>query len=75
MSPRPNVPRESRCWCCRFDVKNGISAHLYLSGLHRRWFKIAMETFDAIHYTGLAIYKIGILLLNLVPLRALYLTS
>ena len=33
-----------------------------------------METFDAIHYTGLAIYKIGILLLNQVPLRALYLT-
>jgi hypothetical protein len=34
-----------------------------------------VELFDDIHYAGLAIHKIGILLLNLVPLIALYLTS
>jgi hypothetical protein len=39
--------------------------------IHSRWFKLSLETFDAIHYGGLAIYKIGIILLNLVPLIAL----
>ena len=44
-------------------------------GMHGRWFKFSMATFDAIHYTGLAVYKIGILLFNLVPLGALCLVS
>lgn len=39
--------------------------------MHRRWFNLSVETFDAIHYGGLAVYKIGIILLNLVPLVAL----
>src|ERR1035437_4324690 len=43
--------------------------------MHGRWFKLSIETFDAIHYAGLSVYKIGIILLNLVPLVALYLVS
>jgi hypothetical protein len=39
--------------------------------LHGRWFRIPEDRFDAIHYAGMAVYKIGILLLNLVPLVAL----
>jgi hypothetical protein len=39
--------------------------------LHSRWFRISEERFDAIHYAGMAAYKIGILLLNLVPFVAL----
>jgi hypothetical protein len=35
--------------------------------LHGRWFNISHQNFDAIHYAGMAIYKIGIFLLNLVP--------
>ena len=35
--------------------------------LHGRWFNISRQNFDAIHYSGMAIYKIGIFLLNLVP--------
>ncbi|MBV7690457.1 hypothetical protein KV701_01615 [Limnobaculum sp. M2-1] len=35
--------------------------------LHRRWFQLPDATFDAIHYGGMAIYKIGILIFNLVP--------
>ncbi|MBK5072631.1 hypothetical protein I2492_06350 [Budviciaceae bacterium CWB-B4] len=35
--------------------------------LHRRWFQLPDTRFDAIHYSGMAIYKIGILLFNLVP--------
>ncbi|MGD0209512.1 MAG: DUF6868 family protein [Desulfomonilia bacterium] len=52
-----------------------VFAHDWMYGLHSRWFKFSVETFDAIHYAGLAVYKIGILLLNLVPLVALYFVS
>jgi len=52
-----------------------VLAHDWMYGLHGRWFKISVGTFDAIHYADLAIYEIGILLFNLVPLIALYLTS
>lgn len=39
--------------------------------LHRRWFQLPDASFDAIHYAGMAIYKMGILLFNLVPWIAL----
>ena len=39
--------------------------------LHGRWFRLSSEQFDTIHYAGMAIYKIGILLFNLVPYVAL----
>ena len=52
-----------------------IYAHDWMYRMHTRWFKISIETFDAINYAGIAIYKIGIMLLNLVPLVALYLSS
>ena len=32
---------------------------------------MSAEQFDAIHYAGMAMYKIGILLVNLVPYVAL----
>lgn len=46
-------------------------AHDFLHRLHARWFRISLEQFDAIHYAGMAIYKIGVLLFNLVPYLAL----
>jgi hypothetical protein len=49
-----------------------VFAHDWMYRLHGRWFKLSVETFDGIHYGGLAIYKIGILLLTLMPLVALY---
>ena len=39
--------------------------------LHGRWFRLSSEQFDALHYAGMSIYKIGILLFNLVPYVAL----
>ena len=45
----------------------------WLLGLHRRWFRLSQAQFDAIHYAAMAVYKIGILLFNLVPLLALWL--
>lgn len=49
-----------------------VFAHDWLYRMHSWWFKIPVETFDSIHYCGIAIYKIGILLFNLVPLLALH---
>ena len=50
-------------------------AHDRIYALHHRWFSISRETFDALHYGGMAAYKIGVLLLNLAPLVALWLVS
>jgi hypothetical protein len=52
-----------------------VFAHDFLYRMHTRWFKLSVETFDTIHYAGIAIYKLGILLLNLTPLLALYFIS
>lgn len=46
-------------------------AHDRIYRLHAKWFRMPVERFDAIHYAGLAIYKIGILLFGLVPYVAL----
>jgi hypothetical protein len=52
-----------------------VYAHDWMYRLHTRWFKLSGETFDALHYAGLSIYKIGIILFNLVPLVALSLST
>ena len=52
-----------------------VFAHDWGYRMHGRWFKLSVETFDAIHYAGIIAYEIGVLLLNLVPLVALCLVS
>jgi hypothetical protein len=52
-----------------------VFSHDWMYRLHGRWFRLSVETFDAVHYSGLAIYKVGILLLNLAPLVALYMVA
>lgn len=47
----------------------------WIRKLHGRWFNLSDATFDALHYGGMAIYKIGILLFNLTPFIALHLAS
>lgn len=44
-----------------------VGAHDALYRLHTRWFRLSLERFDAIHYAGMAVYKIGVLLLFLIP--------
>ena len=51
------------------------AAHEWLYRLHARWFRLPAERFDAIHYAAMALYKVGILLLNLVPYVALRLAT
>lgn len=48
-----------------------IGAHDWMYGLHSKWFKISVEKFDAIHYSGMAIFKTAVVMLNLVPYLAL----
>lgn len=37
-----------------------------MSRFHSWLFKLSAETFDAIHYAGMAMFKVGIFLFNLV---------
>ena len=77
-----NTIKHVLLWCVGFNylvlfIWSGVFvfAHDWMFRMHSRWFKLSVETFDAIHYAGLVVYKIGIILLNLVPLVALYLVS
>ena len=52
-----------------------IYAHDWMYRMHSSWFRLSVETFDALHYLGISIYKIGVLILNLVPLIVLLIIS
>jgi hypothetical protein len=43
----------------------------WLYRFHGRWFQFTRPQFAALHYGGMSVHKIGILLFNLVPLIAL----
>lgn len=44
-----------------------INARTWMKSLHGRWFNLNEQTFDAIHYAAMAVYKILIMVFNLVP--------
>lgn len=50
-------------------------ARHFICRLHSRWFKLSAEQFSALHYGGISIYKILVLLFNLVPLIALHIMT
>ena len=52
-----------------------VFAHDWIYRLHTRWFRLSRETFDALHYGGMAVYKIGTLLLNVAPLLGVLLLT
>lgn len=52
-----------------------VIAHDGIYRLHSRWFRLSREQFDALHYGGMAAYKIGILLLNVAPLVGVLVAS
>ncbi len=49
-----------------------IFARGWMRSLYGTWFNISDRVFDAIHYGGMGLYKVGILLFNVAPLVALY---
>ncbi len=46
-------------------------AHDLMYRIHSKWFNIPVEKFDAIHYAGIAFFKILVFMFNLVPYLAL----
>ena len=50
-----------------------VLTHKWIYRVWRRWFQLTAEQFDALNFGGIILYKLGILLFNLVPLLALYL--
>jgi ABC-type branched-subunit amino acid transport system permease subunit len=44
-----------------------VFAHDWIQSVHGRWFRLSREQFDALHYAGMSVFKIGIILFNLVP--------
>jgi hypothetical protein len=48
-----------------------LFAREWMRGIHTRWFRLPAGHFDAIHYAGMGLYKLGIFLFNLVPYVAL----
>ena len=72
------VTRQFLLWCTVIDYGVlllwflvFVFAHAAMQRIHGRWFHVSRDQFDALHYAGMSIFKIGILLLNLVPLVAL----
>jgi len=55
------------CWFVVFAF-----AHDFVYRMHSRWFKISVEQFNAIHYAGIAFFKILVVAFNIAPLLALY---
>lgn len=49
-----------------------VAARGFVYRLHGKWFRLSDEQFDAANYGGMAVYKIGVLLFNVVPLIALW---
>ena len=50
-------------------------AHDWLHRMHGRWYRLSREQFDAANYHAMALYKVGIVMLNLVPCVVLYIVG
>ena len=42
-------------------------AHDWVYRLHCQWLKLSVEKFNAIHYAGMALFKLSIFFFNIVP--------
>jgi hypothetical protein len=51
-----------------------LLAHDWMYEFHGRWFHLSVEQFDMLHYAGMSIFKIGIILFNVVPYIAFYIS-
>ena len=72
------IIRDAFAWCSVLSIclllfwfVFFMLAHDWIHRFHSKWFKMSVETFDAIHYAGMALFKIGIWLFNLIPYFAL----
>ncbi len=49
-----------------------VIAHDWVYRMHTRWIKLDREQFDAVHYSGMALYKVLISFFVVVPLLVLW---
>ena len=52
-----------------------VFAHDWMFRIHTRLFKLSSEKFDAIHYAGIGLFEMTIVIFNLVPYLALRIAS
>lgn len=45
--------------------------HRWMYRMHSLWFDLSVEKFDQVHYSGMAFYKLMIVMFNLVPYLSL----
>jgi len=69
-------------WCAAFNILFAICWFVLFSfaggwvyRLHSRWFPMPQETFSAIHYAGLVLYRVLLIFFVVVPLLALWATE
>jgi hypothetical protein len=74
--------RATLAWCLVFNLGLLIAwwllfalAHDWVYQVHGKWFNLTKDRFNTIHYAGMALFKIGILLLNLVPYLSLHIVG
>ena len=74
--------RATLAWCLVFNLGLLIGwwllfalAHDWVYQVHGKWFNLSKDQFNTIHYAGMALFKIGILLLNLVPYLSLHIVG
>ena len=72
------VIRDVFAWCAVMNIGLLVwwfllftLAHDWMYRYHSKWFNLSVETFDTIHYAGMAVFKIGTLLFSLIPYLAL----
>jgi len=76
------IVRKVLAWCAVMNIGLLVwwfifiaLAHDWTYRLHSKWFKISVETFDSIHYAGMASFKMGTLLFILIPYFALHIVG
>jgi len=77
-----DIVRNALLWC--FIINTGLLlwwfllftlGHDWIYRFHGKWFKLPVEKFDAIHYAGMAFFKICIFVFNIVPYFALLIVA
>jgi hypothetical protein len=72
------VARDALLWCA--VINYGlllvwfvlfVLPHGWMHRLWGRWFRLSAEQFDLVNFAGIVLYKLAVLLFNLVPYIAL----
>jgi hypothetical protein len=72
------IVRNALLWCTIMNYALLVAwfllylfPHEWMYGIWRKWFHLSNEQFDALNFAGMTLYKLGIILFNLVPYLAL----